>query len=409
MTSPPSDAVVVTTVAPTVQVGASRAQRVGADAKLIGLLALGHLVVDTNQGALPALLPFVKAAHGLSYAAVGAIVLIANVVSSLIQPLFGYLSDRVAQRWLLPLGVAVSGLGLAVTGLMPGYATVVAAIVVAGLGVAAYHPEAYKTTTAVAGDRKATAVSWFSLGGNIGIAIGPPLITVLVTAFGLAGSLGMIIPSLLVAGLLTTALPFLSADGAAKARSGVTAAVRNMPGAMALLIVVVMIRSWTQLGFTTFVPFYYVDYLKADPRVVGTLLFVFLGAGATGTLVAGPLADRFGPRRVLAGVFLLVPPLSVLFLMVTGLLAFVVLGAVGFVLVSSFTIAVVLGQGYMPRHQGLASGLIAGFAFGAGGLGVTALGWVADHWGLPSALWISALLPLAGFAVAVFLPEPKPR
>jgi FSR family fosmidomycin resistance protein-like MFS transporter len=122
------------------------------------------------------------------------------------------------------------------------------------------------------------------------------------------------------------------------------------------------------------------------------------------------MADRFGPRRVLAGVFLLVTPLAALFLAVSGgLFAFVLLGAVGFVLVSSFTMAVVLGQAYLPRHQGLASGLIAGFAFGAGGMGATALGWVADRWGLPSALWISTLLPLAGFATALLLPEPKSR
>src|SRR5438552_17087744 len=101
---------------------------------------------------------------------------------------------------------------------MPGYATVVAAIVLAGLGVAAYHPEGYKTTTAVAGDHKATALSWFSLGGNIGIAIGPPLITMLVTGLGLAGSLGLLLPSVIVAGLLTSALPFLSAGGAAEVR-----------------------------------------------------------------------------------------------------------------------------------------------------------------------------------------------
>jgi FSR family fosmidomycin resistance protein-like MFS transporter len=294
---------------------------------------------------------------------------------------------------------------------MPGYATLVAAVVVTGLGAAAFHPEAYKTTSAVAGDRKATAISWFSLGGNIGIAIGPPLVTVLIAAFGLTGSVGMLLPSLIVAGLLTLALPLLSPAGPAGARGGAaSAAARTMPGAMAILVLVVAIRSWTQLGFTTFVPFYYIDHLKADPRVVGTLLFVFLGAGATGTVVVGPMADRFGPRRVLAGVFLLVTPLAALFLAVSGgLFAFVLLGAVGFVLVSSFTMAVVLGQAYLPRHQGLASGLIAGFAFGAGGMGATALGWVADRWGLPSALWISTLLPLAGFATALLLPEPKSR
>jgi FSR family fosmidomycin resistance protein-like MFS transporter len=143
--------------------------------------------------------------------------------------------------------------------------------------------------------------------------------------------------------------------------------------------------------------------------MVGTLLAIFLGAGVVGTLVAGPIADRVGVRRYLVSVFLLVTPIAVSFLFVTGALALVMLGALGFVLVSTFTVSVVLGQAYMPRHPGMASGMIVGFAIGAGGLGVTALGWIADRWGLMSALWISALMPLAGFAGALFLPEPRAR
>jgi FSR family fosmidomycin resistance protein-like MFS transporter len=149
--------------------------------------------------------------------------------------------------------------------------------------------------------------------------------------------------------------------------------------------------------------------LEGDPRLVGTLLAVFLGAGAVGTLVAGPVADRVGVRRYVVGVFLLATPLAVSFLFVGGALAFVALGALGFVLVSTFTVSVVLGQAYLPRHPGMASGLIVGFAIGAGGLGASGLGWAADHWGLLTALWISALMPLLGFALALFLPEPRPR
>jgi FSR family fosmidomycin resistance protein-like MFS transporter len=182
-----------------------------------------------------------------------------------------------------------------------------------------------------------------------------------------------------------------------------------MPTAMALLIFLVAVRSWATLGFTTFVPFYYLDYLKADPRLVGTVLFVFLGAGALGTVAAGPLADRVGPRLFMRWVFLAAIPFGLLFVHTSGVLAFVMLGLYGAVLTSSFSVSVVLGQAYLPRNTGMASGLIVGFAIGAGGLGVTALGAVADRWGLPAALTLSALMPLAGFVTARFLPRPQDR
>jgi len=214
----------------------------------------------------------------------------------------------------------------------------------------------------------------------------------------------------LVAGLLLAVLPSLSAPAPTQARAQATKdGAQTMVGAMSLLILVVAIRSWTQLGFTTFMPFYWRDVLHGDPRLVGTLLAVFLGAGVVGTLVAGPVADRVGVRRYVVSVFLLAVPFAVAFLFARGILVFVLLALLGFVLVSTFTVSVVLGQAYLPRNPGMASGLIVGFAIGAGGLGASALGWVADHWGLTRALWISALMPLAGFLVALALPEPKTR
>jgi len=400
-------AVLSETAAPPLLIRA--AERVRANARLIGLLALGHLVVDVNQGSLSAVLPFAETAHGLSYAQVGMLVFMANVTSSIVQPFFGYVADRAARRWILPAAVVLSGAGIALTGLAAGYQTLLVAIIVMGLGVAAYHPEGYRTATGVAGDRKATALSWFSLGGNVGFALGPLLVTILITAFGLAGTLGLLAPSVLVALGLIVGFPAMSRAAVRERAVDGVAQGANMPGAMALLIGIAALRSWSTLGFVTFVPFYYVDYLKADPRIVGILLFVFLGCGALGTVVAGPLADRWGALPYLRWIFLAVLPLGVLFLLVDGVLRLVVLGVFGAVLTSSFSVSIVLSQAYLPRRPGMASGLMVGFAMGTGGLAATALGGVADRWGVPAALWISALLPIAAFVGARFLPAPRER
>ena len=313
------------------------------------------------------------------------------------------------RRWILPTSVVVAGAGMALTGLAPGYTSLVLLVVVMGLGVAAWHPEGYRTATGVAGDRKATALSYFSLGGNVGIALGPLVATFLVTTWALQGTLALALPPLLVGAVLLAALPsFTTATTAARATKA-TGRGENMPAAMALLILVVMIRASASLGFTTFMPFYYVDYLEGDPRIVGTLLFVFLGAGALGTVLVSPLADRWGPRALMKWGLLAAVPFGLLFLATRGTLAIVMLAVFGAVLTASFSLSVVLAQAYLPRHTGMASGLIVGFAFGTGGLGVAALGWVADRHGLPAALTVSALIPLASFVAAHFLPAPRDR
>jgi len=373
---------------------------------LLALLSTGHMVVDINQGALPAILPFLREAFALSYTGAAAIMLVASVTSSVIQPLFGYLADRMARRWLLPLAVFVSGLGVGLTGIAPSYAMVLGAVTLAGLGIAAYHPEGYRTASQVAGARKATGLSFFSVGGNAGLALGPVIVTLFITTFGLPGSLGLLVPSVLAAGVLAIALPRLAIPGSVQPAVTQGASARPMVNAMAVLILIVTLRSWTQLGLTTFVPFYYLDVLHGEPRMVGPLLFAFLGAGAVGTLVGGRLADRWGPRRVILYAFLCATPLIAGFLLTRGIVGLLFLAGSGFMLVSTFTVSVVLAQAYLPKHLGMASGLIVGFAIGTGGIGVAGLGLVADRWGLLTALGLIAVMPLAGFFAARLLPEP---
>src|SRR5262245_56710471 len=210
--------------------------------RLLGLLALGHMVVDINGGSLTALLPFLKSALSLSYTSSAAVVLMSNVTSSLIQPVFGYFADKTSRRWLLPIAVFLSGLGIALTGLAPTYGAVLLLVIVSGIGIASYHPEGYRTATHVAGDRKATGVSIFSTGGNLGIALGPPIITALVTAFGLVGSVGMLIPGTITALLIAAVLPKLTASESLHQRRRHVGSGKKSLYGMAILIIVVAMR-----------------------------------------------------------------------------------------------------------------------------------------------------------------------
>jgi FSR family fosmidomycin resistance protein-like MFS transporter len=177
--------------------------------------------------------------------------------------------------------------------------------------------------------------------------------------------------------------------------------------ALLFLVIITSLRSWVHVGFTTFIPLYYVDYLGSDPNFASMLLTIFLLAGAVGTLLGGYLSDRWGRRTVLLFSFALVIP-SLLYLpSTTGVWSAVLVGWSGLVLISSFAITVVYAQELIPGHVGLASGLMLGFAVGMGGLGTLLLGNVADLWGVPAALKIVAVLPLPALLLTLLLPDSR--
>ena len=374
--------------------------------KILILLSLGHLVTDISQGALPALLPFLKEALGLSYTAAGLVLLVSNLTSSIIQPLFGLISDRRPKPVLIPLGILMAAVGISLSGLSPNYLTLLALVVFCGLGVAAFHPEGFKTAHFFIGEKKATGMSLFAVGGNFGFALGPFTLTWLVTHFSLKGTLAYLIPGLLMVG---TVVYFLSTfrytdPVRAKKTDRTMEAKSSSYGALTLLILVVTMRSWIQMGLVSYIPFYYINYLKGDPLLAGKMVTTFLVSGTLGTLLGAPLADRWGHKRFLNFTWLIMIPLMILFLQVRGWGTFAVLACSGLVLISSFSVTVVMAQDLLPGRLGLASGLMVGFAIGTGGLGVTLLGIVADAWGVPAALSAMAFIPPLGLLLSLFLP-----
>src|SRR5437870_13289764 len=180
------------------------------DRRGMAALSAGHLAVDFAAGALPALLPFFKDRFGLSYTLAAVLILASSISSSVIQPLFGFWSDRRGALWLLPAGVALAGIGIALAADAPSYWLVCVLVVVSGIGIAAYHPEGSKLAAYASGRKRASGMSLFSVGGNLGFALGPTVTTPLVLAFGLTGGLLLAVPCLLVAAMLVAVTRYLS-------------------------------------------------------------------------------------------------------------------------------------------------------------------------------------------------------
>ena len=379
--------------------------RAGIDKRSMAALSSGHLATDFANGALPALLPFLVDRFGLSYTLAAVLMLGSAISSSVIQPFFGLWSDRRGAIWLLPAGVAIAGAGIALAAASPSYWLVLTFVVVSGVGVAAYHPEGSKFALYASGRRRASGMSAFSIGGNLGYALGPVVATPLVILLGLEGGLLLALPCAAVALLLLASVPYLRTfEPAASAR---TVEARDRPGAMGLLLGVIAFRSVAWFGLVTFVPLWEVS-LGHSKAHGNNLLALMLLAGGLGTVVAGPAADRFGRRPVLLASVVAMTPLMLVFILLGGIAGAIALALVGVCVIGTFGVTMVMSQEYLPRHVGMASGLSIGLSIGLGGIAAVALGAVADAVDLRTALLLSAGAPILAVLLALRLPATRP-
>lgn len=387
----------------------------GVDKRAMAALSSGHLATDLAQGALPALLPFLKDEFGLSYALAAALVLGSTFASSLIQPAFGLWSDARGALWLLPAGVATSGVFMGLASIAPTYALVFLCVLVSGVGVAAYHPEGSKFASYVSGSRRASGMSLFSIGGNLGFALGPLVAAAAVGLLGLHGGLLVMVPGLAVAVVLASSLRYLARFAPTPTAGARSTADRGQPKALSLLLGIVGLRALAHMGLFTFVPLW--EVANGASKVHGTvLLSLFLFSGAVGTFLGGPAADRFGRRPVVAWSLVAAWPLILVYVLAGGILGGVALVLAGAFVIGTFGVTLVMSQEYMPGRVGMASGLSIGLAIGLGGVAAVTLGAVADAVDLRTALLLTALGPALGVVLTLLLPpvrgarlvEPEP-
>jgi len=372
-----------------------------------GILPLtgGHATADLCQGALPALLPFFVTQRHLTYAAAAGLVFIANMSSSVVQPLVGYLSDRVAMPWITAVGLLLGGCGLALAGFVPSYPLILTVIGVSGIGVALFHPEAARLVHRMAATQQATGMSLFSVGGNAGFAIAPLLTTFLLLRFGLNGTGLLLLPPALAALLLLSRTRAMVASAGHHATGRVVGAAADRWPPFARLSGAILCRSIIFYGLNTFVPLYWIARLHGSKAEGGAVLTVLLLSGVAGTLIGGRLADRYGRRALVIGASALQAPLLVVFTAAGNpLLATALIVPLGLVLFAPSSVMVVMGQNYLPRHVSTAAGVTIGLSVTIGGIAAPILGVIADHAGFEPMLLSLAVLPVIALAFALTLP-----
>ncbi|MDV9169454.1 MFS transporter [Streptomyces sp. W16] len=372
--------------------------------KAIVLLSVGHACVDIYQGAVAALIPFFVAERAYSYAAVSGIVLAASLLSSVAQPVFGLLTDRWAMPWILPLSTVLGGLGIALSGLSGSYTLTLVFVAVSGVGVAAYHPESARVARLVSGGSH-SAMGWFSVGGNLGFAAAPLMVSGVIATGGLRLSPLLILPAL--AGSVLC-LPVLRALGKpeANAADGTLAVGTDDKASFVRLSLSVVLRSIEFIGLSTFISLY-AQQRMGGGTAAGTLaLFVLYLGGALGSVVGGSLAGRWDRVTVARWSYVLTIPAIAGTVFVPGPAFYVFVALASLALYVPFSLHVTLGQDYLPTRVGTASGITLGLTVSIGGMVTPLIGAIADATSLRTALAPLIVLPALSWLLFRGLPEP---
>lgn len=369
----------------------------------IVLLAIGHACVDLYQGAVAALIPFFVAERHYSLAVASGIVLAASLLSSITQPLFGALTDRWPMPWLLPAGTVLGGVGIAMSGLTGSYPLTLAFVALSGIGVAAYHPESARAAR-IASRGSHTAMSWFSLGGNVGFALAPILVALAIGHGSLRATPVLVLPALAGAAMCVPVLRLLGQTRTATTTSPARG-VDDVASFVKLSLAVIA-RSIVFIGLSTFIALHAQQRVPAVPAAGTVALFLLFLGGAVGSVLGGRLAQRYDRVRVSRWSYLIsvVAVAGVIHVPGPAMLAFVALTSAG--LYVPFSLQVTLGQDYLPSRIGTASGVTLGLTVSVGGLISPLLGRLADTTSLQTALTPLILMPLVSWLVFRVLPEP---
>ena len=376
-------------------------------APVLAAVSFCHLLNDMMQSLLPAIYPLLKGGFHLNFGQIGFLTLTYQVTASLLQPIIGQYTDRRPQPYSLPIGMCFTLLGLVTLALAPSYGLLLAGAGLLGIGSSIFHPESSRIARLASGGRHGLAQSVFQVGGNFGQSLGPLLAAFLILPHGQSSLAWFAFAALGAMGILSMLGHWYKSNGHARpsARKAASAHATLTGGqvkrAVVILVTLVFSKFFYLASITSYYIFYLMDHFHLSPQTAQVDLFVFLAAAAAGTVIGGPVGDRFGRKTVIWGSIVGVLPFT-LVLPYAGLTATIGLSVViGLVLSSAFSAIVVYAQELMPGRVGMVSGLFFGFAFGMGGVGAAVLGELADWTSIEFVYRVCAFLPLIGLLTAL--------
>lgn len=374
------------------------------------LMSAGHMCADFNQGVLSSILPFLVAAHHYDYATAATLVMVSNIVSSIVQPIFGHLTDKKDMPWSIAFGLLLAGGGMALTGWISNFVGLCIAVMISGIGVALFHPlGALLTNRSAEQEHQASAISVFSFGGTVGFTLGPVAATAAISLMGLKGTILLLIPI-----LIEIACLLVSRKGVAELchmrpaetlTSDTCAATDNWRGFWKLCIVIFG-RSIVFYGFNTFLALYWVQELGQTEVLANSVLTFFYALNAVGTLLGGNLADRFGYKRIVILSCIAITPFSFLLNATSNpTLSILMVLPVGLGLGLCQSPLVTSGQNMLPNHQGLASGVTLGLSVSIGGIFAPLLGEIGNLFGLKITFFAVGIIAVITMIATFFIPK----
>lgn len=376
-------------------------------------IAFAHLLNDLLQAVIPAAYPILKENFNLTFTQIGLITLAYQLAASILQPVVGLYTDKKPKPFSQIFGMLFTLSGIAVLSYASSFSMIIASVVLVGIGSSIFHPEASRISFLASGGKRGLAQSIFQLGGNAGTAIGPLLVALIVVPNTQYYIIWFVVVALI--GLIVLSRIALWYQDHLSQRS-TQKAVIDLPNlsqtkivmSVTILLVLIFSKFFYMASMSSYFTFYLIEKFHLSVQESQFHLVLFLGACAVGTLIGGPLGDKFGRKYVIwfsvlgAAPFTLLLPFVDLFW--TGILSVVI----GIVISSAFPAILVYAQELLPKKLGMVSGLFYGFAFGMGGLGSALLGNLADHTSITYVYYLCAYLPLIGI-IAFFLPNLKKK
>ena len=381
--------------------------------KALYLLAFAHLCCDLGPGALPAALPFLASAYNLAYTDVAGLMFASSFLSSFIQPIFGHIADRTEKGFLIGGGVLVALGSFSLLGSLSDYSLLFAAITAMGIGAAAFHPEAVRLVNVLSASSPGAGVSIFSVGGNAGFGLGPLLAVFFISTWGLAGlqffgALGLVlgIGLLFVVPKLKKSAQKLLVEK--QDIAGKTGGLTNDWPSFWRLTAVIMLRSVVICGLSGFLPLFCIRELGASTAAGSSTLSAFAAIGIFTTLIGGRLADKMGYAHILRyGCLAMVPILAAIVWGHELMIVYALLLPLSCAVHGVYSSFVVLGQSYLVKSIGFASGITMGLAFSVGGIVLPGLGWFADEYSLMAAMELLVAIAAACAVASLLLREPQ--